>query len=211
MIGSLFLALPALSKDPEDKTDVRLTALETAITDLQFEVATQDVEISTLQADLFAALARIVASEADVSTLQDNMLAAESVISVLQTNLDTNTAGINNFQNILAGVSRFTDGFGYDTLQFRDMNLQIVNGWETTDLTDGDWHYVVAVRDAAGNSALTTINVTVADLTSPVADGSRSASELDGLRTSTPHMTFPSPLGGKGSTVSRSSLEMLWN
>jgi len=50
-------------------------------------------------------------------------------------------------QALLANVSRFQDSNGYDTLQFKAMNVQIVNGKDMTDSTNGTGNLIIGYNE----------------------------------------------------------------
>jgi len=99
----------------------------------------------------------------EVAALTARVTQLESQVEALLTQLDTHSAvaaahhvpesiAVPILEDLLDGVSRGTDAFGYDTLRFTGMNVQIVNGEGETDSTNGMGNLIIGYNPLRGNS-----------------------------------------------------------
>lgn len=111
-------------------------------TDLSAQVTELQALVATLQSELSATQAALTAnSVADASAHHDKYTDAEAIAAVGPHSPD--------LTDLLAGVSRIIDpNTGYDTIQFSGMNVQVVNGTETTNNEpDGTGNLIIGYNE----------------------------------------------------------------
>ena len=96
---------------------------------------------------------------AELAELSARVTQLESQVEALLTQLDTHSAiaaahhipesiAVPLLEDLLNGVSRYTDEFGNETLQFSGMNVQIVNGIYQTDSTNGTGNLIIGYNES---------------------------------------------------------------
>ncbi len=78
----------------------------------------------------------------------DRVTELEALVVVLQGQVASLFEQLDIHDGLLADVSRFTDDFGYDTLQFSGMNVQIINGEGLTHNINGEGNLIIGYNES---------------------------------------------------------------